>query len=391
MASLNRLSAIAIRKLAPGKYADGGNLWLVKRADGGGQWVFRFAIHGRRREMGLGSITSVPLKDARAQAERWRSVVAGGGDPIRVRDDERKALAVVRPLLSEVANQCFEARKADLKNDGKAGGWFSPIERHVLPKLGRVPIEDIDQRHVVETLKPIWQEKAETARKCLSRLSIILRFGAALGLDTDMQATAKARELLGGQRDKSKNIPAMPWPEVPAFYASLRESGGVVDLCLAFVILTAVRSGEARAAHWSEIDIESKIWTIPAARMKGGIEHRVPLSIEAIAVLEAVRPSSRDGLVFPSPRKGCVSDMATGMLMRRRGLSARPHGFRSSFRDWVAETTDTPREVAERCLAHVTGSDVEKAYRRTDFLERRAVLMERWSDHCGVNSQRWLN
>lgn len=176
----------------------------------------------------------------------------------------------------------------------------------------------------------------------------------------------------------------MPWQQVPKFALSLKE-GGIVEQCLIFAILTACRSGEVRAATWEEIDLSGKLWTIPADRMKAKKEHRVPLCPAMLKVLERVRPHPREGFVFPSERKGCVSDMAMSMLMRRRGLEYRPHGFRSSFRDWCAEETDVPREVAEACLAHTTGSEVERAYRRTDFLERRRDLMQKWARHCFGN------
>ena len=381
MRALNRLSALAVKNLPAGKHADGGGLWLVKRPDGGGKWIYRYAINGKRREMGLGSTMMVSLKEARGQVERWRKVVAKGRCAIRERDRERRDAAAVRPPLQVVAEACFEARKAELKRDGAAGGWFSPLELHVLPKLGTVPIEDVTQNDVRDTLSPIWHEKAETAKKAINRLSIVMRHGAAMGLSVDLQVVDKAKALLGAQRKKSKHISAMPWNEVPAFFASLRD-GSVVEHCLAFLILTACRAGEVRAAKWAEFDLANGLWIIPEMRMKAQREHRVPLTRPALEILERVRPLERDGWVFPSTRQGCVSDMAMGMYMRRRDLEYRPHGFRSSFRDWCAEETDVPREVAETCLAHATGSEVERAYRRTDFLERRKTLMQQWADHC---------
>lgn len=381
MRALNRLSALAVKKLPAGKHADGGGLWLVKRDDGGGKWIYRYTMKGKRREMGLGSIRFVSLKEVRIEVEKWRGVVATGRDAVRQRDRDRREAEVARPTLETVAKACFEARKADLKGDGSAGRWFSPLELHVMPKIGDVPIEDVSQNDLRDTLAPIWHSKAETARKAINRLAIVFRHGAAMGLPVDIQATDKAKALLGAQRKQSKHIPAMPWREVPAFVRSLAD-GGMVEQCLNFLILTACRSGEVRAATWDEIDLALNLWVIPAERMKAQREHRVPLTLEAVETLERVRPHARGGLVFPSQRKGHVSDMAMGMLMRRRKLDYRPHGFRSSFRDWCAEQTDTPREVAEACLAHVTGSEVERAYRRTDFLERRKILMQKWADHC---------
>jgi len=331
--------------------------------------------------MGLGSSRFVSLKEVRVEADRWRRVVATGKDAIRLRDRQRREADVARPTLETVAKECFEARKADLKGGGTAGRWYSPLEIHVMPKIGDVPIEEITQNDLKDTLAPIWHEKAETARKAMNRLAIVFRHGAAMGLPVDMQATEKAKALLGAQRKQSAHIPAMPWREVPKFIASLTD-GGMVEQCLIFSILTACRSGEVRAATWDEIDETADLWSIPAHRMKAQKEHRVPLAAEMIDVLDRVRPHAREGFVFPSQRKGCVSNMAMGMLMRRRGLEYRPHGFRSSFRDWCAEKTDVPREVAEACLAHTTGSEVERAYRRTDFLDRRRDLMQKWTAYC---------
>ena len=282
-------------------------------------------------------------------------------------------------LLRDIATDAFESRKAELKGDGKAGRWFSPLELHVLPKLGGMPVAEIDQRDIRDTLAPIWHDKADTARKAMNRLSICMRHAAALGLDVDLQATDKAKALLGKQRHTVENVPALPWQDVPAFYQSL-DGGSVTELALRLLILTAVRSLPLRHLHESQID--GDVWTIPAEAMKGRVgatsDFRVPLSTEAQAVIAEARKFARDGFLFPGVRKGVISDMTMSTFMKRRGLDARPHGFRSSFRDWTAEATNTPREVAETALGHVSGGSVERAYRRTDFLEQRRALMERW-------------
>jgi integrase len=269
-----------------------------------------------------------------------------------------------------------------LKGDGVAGRWFSPLELHVLPKLGKVPVADIDQKDIRDVLAPIWHTKADTARKAMNRLGICLKHAAALGLDVDLQATDKARALLGKQRHKAENIPAMPWQDVPAFYASLSD-GSVTHLALRLLILTGARSGPLRALQLDQID--GDIWTIPAEAMKGRkgatADFRIPLSTEALAVIEQATSHARDGLLFANQRKGFISDMTMGRFMERAGLEARPHGFRSSLRDWIAETTDTPHDIAETVLGHTAGGAVERAYRRTDFLEQRRVLMERWAAH----------
>lgn len=380
MRALNRLSARAVETLGPGKYADGGGLWLHKREDGG-QWVFRFTIHGRRREMGLGSIALVRLKEAREEAEKARAIVRAGNDPIKERERERAAAARNLHLLDEVARDAFEARKAELKGDGKAGRWFTPLELHVLPKLGKVPVGELSQIDIRDTLKPIWHTKAETARKALNRLGIVLQHAAALGYNVDLQAAAKAKALLGRSRHEAKNIPAMPWQEVPAFYQSL-DHGSITHLALRLLILTGVRSLPLRHIHESQID--GDVWTIPAASMKGRkgatADFRVPLSTEALAVIEQARRFERGGFLLPSIRRGVISDMTMSKHMERAGLAYRPHGFRSSLRTWIAETTETPHEVAETVLGHVVGGTVERAYRRTDYMEQRRKIMQAWSD-----------
>ena len=220
---LHRLSAAQVKASGPGKYADGGGLWLHKRRDGGGQWFLRVTVHGRRREMGLGSTTDVSLKEAREAAVHWRTYARQGVDPIKEREKERREAERNLHCLRDIALDAFESRKAELKDDGRAGRWLSPLELHVLPKLGRVPIADIDQIDIRDALRPIWHSKADTARKALNRLSICLRHAAALGLDVDLQATDKAKALLGKTRHKPKHIPAMPWQEVPEFVQSLSE------------------------------------------------------------------------------------------------------------------------------------------------------------------------
>lgn len=382
MTARNKLSAAFVKSAPVGKHCDGGGLWLVKRADGGAQWVLRVTIYGNRKEMGLGSLSNVSLKQARELAEKWRQVVAEGSDPIKVRASEQKAAKRADISLRAVALETFEARKAELKNDGKAGRWFSPLELHVLPKLGKTPVTEIDAKDIRDTLKPIWHEKGETARKAINRTGIVLKHAAAMGLDVDLQATDKAKLLLGKSRQKPQNIPAMNWRDVPQFYASLEEPT-ITHLALRLLILTGVRSFPLR--HLELAEIEGNTWTIPAEKMKGlqgrTRSFRVPLSDEALHVIQCASPFSREGYLFPNVRKGVISDATMGKLMERRGLIERPHGFRSSLRTWLSETTDTPHEVAEMMLAHETGSAVVKAYRRTDHLEQRRVLAQRWAAH----------
>jgi integrase len=385
--ALQKLTAVKIKNALPGKYADGGGLWLVKRVDGGAQWVLRVTIHGRRREMGLGSLDVVFLKEARETAEHWRSVVRQGKDPIKERERLKREAAKGDNTLAAIAVEAFEARKAELKDDGKAGRWFSPLELHVLPKIGKIPVEEIDQQDIKNTLAPIWHKKADTAKKAMNRLAIVIRHAAAMGLDVDIQATDKAKALLGKTRHVVSHIPSLHWKEVPAFYDSLSD-GSITHLALRLLILSGLRSKPIRFCRLDQI--EGDVWTVPAEYMKArkghAVDFRVPLSSEMQSVIEKAKPFARDGFLFPSVRKGVISDATMSRLMERRGMEARPHGFRSSLRTWCAEATETPRDVAEMVLAHVTGSKVEQSYRRTDFLEQRRVLMERWADHVLGNS-----
>ncbi|EXL03874.1 tyrosine-type recombinase/integrase [Brucella anthropi] len=383
MGAVNRLSALAVSKMGPGKYCDGAGLYLQKKSDSAGKWIFIFTLHGRKREMGLGSYPIVSLKAAREDAEKWRGMVRQNIDPINERERLKREAARNLHLLEDIAKSAFESRKAELKGDGENGRWFSPLELHVLPKLGKVPVAEIHQNDIRDTLAPIWHAKASTAEKALGRLAICMRHAAALGLDVDLQATEKARALLGKQRHTVKHIPAMPWQEVPAFYASLKD-GSVTHLAMRLLILTGVRSRPLRFIHESQI--EGDIWTIPGEAMKGEEgktpDFRVPLSKEALKVIEEARRHARDGYLFPSIRKGVISDMTMAAFMERAEMEYRPHGFRSSLRDWIAETTATPHDIAETVLSHTVGSKVERSYRRTDFLEQRRVLLESWSQHA---------
>lgn len=388
MVALNKLTSAKVKSKTSGKFSDGGGLWLHRRKDGGAQWFLRFTLHGIRHEMGLGAVAAsdsgagFTLADVRVKAEACRALVRNGKNPIKEREKTKQAAITNLHCLRDVATDAFESRKAELRGDGKAGRWFSPLELHVLPRLGKTPVAEIDQRDIRDTLAPIWHTKADTALKAMNRLNITMKHAAALGLDVDIQAVDKAKALLGRQRHKTQNIPAMDWRETPEFYSSLND-GGTTHLALRLLILTAMRSKSIRFAHLNQI--EGNVWTVPAELMKGRegkvAEFRVPLSAEALRVIEEASHLTRDGYLFPSIRKGVISDATMSRMMERRQMIERPHGFRASFRTWCAEATDTPKELAETALGHVIGNEVERAYRRTDLLERRAVLMEKWADH----------
>lgn len=291
MRATNRLSAQFLKTAPVGKHCDGAGLWLVQRDDGGAQWVLRVTVHGRRREMGLGGFPALGLADARMIADRWRKMAAAGRDPVKEREAEERAARREDITLAILTADAFEARKAELKGDGTAVRWLSPLTLHVLPKLGKVPVTDLDQRDIRDTLAPIWHTKADTARKAINRLSIVLRHAAALGLDVDLQATDKARALLGKTRHKPTNIPAMAWADVPGFYASLDEPT-LTHLALRLLILTGVRSTPLRTLRLEQID--GDVWTVPAEAMKGRKgateDYCVPLSREALQMIDLARP-----------------------------------------------------------------------------------------------------
>ncbi|WP_375609804.1 MULTISPECIES: tyrosine-type recombinase/integrase [unclassified Bartonella] len=381
MALMNRLNARSVATLGAGKYNDGAGLLLHKRKDGGAQWLYRYTIHGRRREMGLGALRHVSLKKARELANQWRSVLHEGRDPIKERNKQKREAISNLHYLKDIALETFESRKAELKGDGKNGNWFSPLKLHILPKLGCLPVSEITQTEIRNVLAPIWHTKAGVAYRALKRLNMCLKHAAALGLDVDLQAAEKAQALLGKQRHKVTNRPAMDWREVPAFYKTLCEASTLTHLALRLLILTGVRANPLR--HMREDQVDGDIWTIPAENMKGKrdatTEFRVPLSKEALDILKQARLLSRNDFFFSATGRGPLGEKCMATYMRKIGLESCPHGFRSSLRNWLAETTDAPYEVAETILSHTVGGKVERAYRRTDYLEQRRVYMDKWA------------
>jgi len=381
MPAIHRLSATSLPKLPVGKHCDGAGLWFHQRPDGGAQWVLRLTLFERRREMGLGRFPDVTLRHARDMAVKYRSMAREGVDPIKARRKERRDAARDVHTLADVTRLAFEARQAQLKGGGVNGRWMSPLDNHVLPKLGKTPVSEIDQNDIRNVLAPIWHTKADVARKALQRLSIVMKYAAAMELPVDIQATDKAKALLGKTTHVSKNIPAMDWRDVPTFYQSLN-GGTLTELALRLLILTGARSMPIRHAHVDQF--EGDVWNIRAELMKAGGDFRVPLSAEAQSVIAATEPFRRpDGYLFPSTKRGSVISDATmsGLMKRTRKMIERPHGFRSSLRTWIAETTTATHEVAETMMAHSVGSQVEQAYRRTDFLDQRRELLEQWADH----------
>ena len=378
----NLLTSAFLKSAPTGKHVDGAGLWFIKRPDGGAQWMLRVSLGGKRREMGLGGFPDVSLKEARELAADYRKLAKQGIDPIKARMRQRREALRPKSNLITIAEAAYEAKKAELKNDGINARWFSPLKLHVLPKLGSSSVEDITQQDIVQTLKPIWETKAETAKKAINRLNIVFTYAAAAGLDVDLNAIAKAKALLGKQRKQTQNTPTVSWSKVPAFYQTLAEPT-TVHLALKLLILTGVRSYAVRYAHIDQFD--GKTWVIPPENMKGQLhqvsEFRVPLSTEAREVIAVAKQFERNGYLFSGVRRGVISDASMSRLMERRGMAERPHGFRSSLRTWLAECTNASEEVAETVLAHKVGSKVIRAYRRTDHFQERAILMERWAQH----------
>ncbi|GAA5094972.1 tyrosine-type recombinase/integrase [Bartonella acomydis] len=376
----DRLTALSVKNLPKGKYADGAGLWLIKTAQNQGRWVFRFDFNKKRREMGLGSCSVVSLKEARLKAISCRDLLHQGIDPIRKRNNEKLQRSIDSISLREIVLSAFEAKKSELKNEGTAARWLTPLTLHVFPKLGDIAITELTQIDIKECLSPIWKTKNETASKALSRLNIAIKHAAARGINVDMQLVPKAKALLGKFIQNVQNIPAMPWKEVPEFYQSLNDNI-VSNLALKLLILTGVRSMPIRHIRLEEIN--QSIWTIPKENMKGIVgkvfDFRVPLTDEALAIIVKAKAIEKNGFLFVGNSGQPISDMTLSKFMKDRGITYRPHGFRSSLRDWIAETTSTPFEIAEFTLSHSVGNSVTKAYMRTDFLEQRRVLLEQWA------------
>lgn len=375
MVKRNTLTAMQANALGQGKYADGHGLWLCKSRKDAGKWMLRLVVAGKRREMGLGRWPDVSIAEARERASDARRLLRDGIDPIAER--ERTKLRSDRLTIAQAIDGCFEARRAELKNDGVSGRWLSPLNIHVLPKWGKTAIEDVDQHTLIQMLEPIWHTKAVTARKVMNRINLTLKHAAALGLDVDLQATMKARALLGKQRHKAQHIPSLPYKEAPDFYQWLTTKPFLSCLALRLLMLTAARTSEVLYARFDEI--EGDIWTLPPERTKTGAEHRVPLTSEALAVVEAARIEDGQELIFPSPKGKPMSNATMSRFMEREGYDARPHGFRATFRTWVEEQTETEYEVKETALGHKVDKGVVGAYQRSDRVEKRRTLMIIWA------------
>lgn len=379
---MGQLTAMKIKTLTePGRYTDGDGLMLIVAAGGARSWMLRARIDGKRRDIGLGSLKVLTLAEARAKATELRRQIAQGIDPIA----ERKKVEDPVPTFREAAALVHEEHKAAWKNGKHQDQWINTLTTYAFPKLGDRLVNDIEGPIIRDVLAPIWLAKPETARRVRQRIGAVLDWSYAKGCrptEAPMRSLSKG---LPRQPRKDGHFAAMPFTDVPKLIARLRERTSVGRLAMEALILTAARSGEIRGATWSEIDLEAGMWTVPADRMKMGRVHHVPLAPEAMDVFrraEALRVPCSD-LVFPGQRlKNQLSDMTLLKVMRDMETGVTVHGFRSAFRDWVAEETSYPGEVAEAALAHAIPDKVEAAYRRTDFLEKRRSLMREWAAFC---------
>jgi integrase len=389
--SIHRLSALDLKRRQPGMYADGGGLVLQATAGTDGQirrsWIFRYMIAGRSRYMGLGSIHTVSLAEAREAALQARKLLLAGTDPIEHRDShhtERAAAAARSMTFDECVAAYVAAHRDAWRNEKHAKQWDQPLRRSISPVIGKFPVAEIDTAVIVKAIRPMWDKTPVTASRVRGRIEAILDWATVSKFrqgENPARWDGHLEHLLPAARKVApiRHHAAMPYSDVPAFMVKLRATESTVARALEFLILTATRSGEARGATWDEIKLAEKVWTIPGARMKAGREHRVPLSPRALQIIG----KGGKGAVFPGRGGGTVSEGGVKYLMQQLGADAyTAHGFRSAFRDWAGNQTNFARDVAEAALAHRVGNEVELAYRRGDALEKRRRLMDAWAAYC---------
>jgi integrase len=385
------LSPKRIKALPDGRHNVGHVPGLCVQRDGQARsWLLCYTFGGRKPEMGLGSLSEVDLEEAIEKARAARKLLRDGVDPLDDKRQRRHEIAAgVRKVVtfSSAVEMYLAAHSSAWKNGKHRQQWSNTLETYAEPILGALPVDRIETGHVIRALEPIWRAKTETASRVRQRIESILDFCIAREfragpnparwrghLENLLPAPAKLA--------KVEHFAALPWTEIPDFMARLREAEGMGARALEFAVLTAARSGEVRGAIWDEIDLDEALWVIPEGRMKAGKEHKVPLSAPAIKLLRSLPRFKRVPYVFPSPRGTALSDMSLTAVLRRMEIAATAHGMRSSFRDWCAERTNYPREVAEMALAHTISNAVEAAYRRGDLMAKRRRLMADWARYC---------
>jgi len=387
------LSALDIKRISrPGRHAVGmiPGLLLIVKDSGAKSWMLRAMVGKKRRNIGLGGYPEISLARARERAREARALIAKGVDPVERKKAIRAAILASqngRMIFKEAALRCHQKKVPEFRNKKHAKQWLSSIQVYADPVIGHMAVDDVELTHILEILEPIWQEKTETAVRLRQRIEQVFNWSIISGyrkgdnparwkgrLDAILPIPTKIR--------KVNHMPALPYKELGAFMVELRKREGTGARALEFLIFTACRSGEIRFATWDEIDFEEKIWTIPGERMKAGKEHKIPLTQDAIKLLTRLPRFNGVNYIFAAPRGGPLSDMSINAVCRRMNVDAVPHGFRSTFRDWAAENTNYPREVAEQALAHSIASAVEAAYRRGDLFGKRRRLMEAWAAYC---------
>ena len=392
------LSALEVGRIKQaGMHAVGGvpGLHLQVLPSGGRSWILRTVMGGKRCQIGLGGYPAVTLALAREKAREAREAIEQGRNPIAERAAARSALAAHHGSLitfAEAAAKFIEAKSPEWSNAKHAAQWTATLETYAYPTIGKVHVRDVALAHVVKILEPIWATKTETATRLRGRIESVLDWATVRGYrhgDNPARWRGHLDKLLAKPTKVAKveHHEAIPVDELGAFLVELRKQNGIAARALEFAILTAARSGEVRGAAWSEVDLTNGVWTIPAERMKAKREHRVPLSDRAITLLRALPRFEGTDTIFVAPRGGVLSDMTLTAVMRRMKVDAVPHGFRSTFRDWAAERTNYPREVAEMALAHAIGDKVEAAYRRGDLFEKRRRMMDEWAKFCDTVQQ----
>jgi integrase len=386
--AIHKLTAREAETIAkPGRHSDGGGLYLFISPDGRRRWTFMYVRGGKQREAGLGSAAKggVSLKAARDKAAEGRALIKAGADPLA---EWNKPDPESAPTFGEAADDFLEAHKGGWRNEKHKAQWTMTLTAYC-ESIRKMPVDAIDTEGVLSVLKPLWTRAPETASRLRGRIEAVLDAAKARGFIGRNEANpARWRGHLDKLLPKRAKLTrghhaAMPYADVPAFMAGLRDRPATAARALEFAILTATRSGETLAARWEEIDFDGKVWAVPAERTKAAREHRVPLSDRAVAILEEMKTGRTGDYVFPGQRRSRpLSGMAFEMLLRRIGSPYTAHGFRSSFRDWAGNETHFPRELAEHALAHVIGDKAEQAYRRSDALARRRELMDAWARHC---------
>ncbi len=377
-----RLTAATIRALTKvGMHADGHGLYLKVDASGAKRWVQRIVVNGKRRDIGLGSASLVSLVEARETALQHRKAARAGEDPLAA-----KKLSQAILTFKEAAEAVHALNKPTWRNEKHGDQWLNTLDKFAFPFIGNKRVSTITSADILHVLSPIWNTHPETARRVKQRIGTVMKWTMAKGWRTDNPADAVAQGLSKHDRSKVQHRKALPYDKVADAIEIVRSSdaGMVTKLAFEFLVLTATRSVETREARWSEVDLDKKVWTIPASRMKAKKEHRVPLTERSLAILNAAAPfkQAKSDLIFPGMKEDRpLSDMTLSKLMKELEIPAVPHGFRSSFRDWAGEATAHPREVIELAMAHRIKDKAEAAYARSDLFDKRRALMDDWGKY----------